>query len=81
MRRYLQHVLPHGFTKIRHYGFLSPNSRIPLQKIRELICRLYEIIAPLLPEKEPPKKKPWTCAHCGGTIRWFKFTPPPSASG
>lgn len=26
MRRFLQHVLPRGFMKIRHYGFLNPNS-------------------------------------------------------
>ena len=51
MRRYLQHVLPHGFTKVRHYGFLAPNARVGLEKIRELICSLYEIIAELLPKK------------------------------
>src|SRR5271166_1343832 len=26
IRRFLQHVLPGGFQKVRHYGFLSPNS-------------------------------------------------------
>ncbi len=25
--RFLQHVLPKGFVKIRYYGFLSPNKR------------------------------------------------------
>ena len=24
LRRFLQHVLPAGFQKVRHYGFLSP---------------------------------------------------------
>ncbi len=76
MRRYLQHVLPHGFTKVRHYGFMSPNSRVGLQEIRELICRLYEIIVPLLPGKKPRRKKPWICKTCGGHIRWIQFTPP-----
>jgi hypothetical protein len=75
MRRYLQHVLPHGFTKVRHYGFMSPNSKVGLQKIRELICRLYEILLPLLPEKKPRQKKPWVCETCGGLIRWVLFTP------
>ena len=42
MRRFLQHVLPKGFVKVRHFGFLSPNFAVPLQKIRELICLLYE---------------------------------------
>ena len=39
MRRYLQHTLPHGFTKVRHYGFMSPSSTWGLQTIRKLICR------------------------------------------
>jgi hypothetical protein len=28
IRRFLQHVLPRGFQKVRHYGFLSASSRI-----------------------------------------------------
>lgn len=81
MRRYLQHVLPHGFTKIRHYGYLSPNSKVGLQRVRELICRLYEILAPHLPSRKPRKKKPWVCDRCGGHIVWHKFTPPCIGTG
>jgi hypothetical protein len=81
MRRYLQHVLPHGFTKVRHYGFLAPNCRVPLQRIRELICALYEIVVALLPEPKPPRRKPWTCKTCGGLIRWREFIPVPRGSG
>jgi len=81
MRRYLQHTLPHGFTKVRHYGFLAPNCRTPLQKIRELICILYEILVDLLPEKKPAKRKPWTCTSCGGLIRWREFIPVPRGGG
>ena len=75
MRRYLQHVLPHGFTKIRHYGFLGSNSRVSLAKIRELICRLYEIIVKALPKPKPRQKRPWICKTCGGLIRWREFIP------
>ncbi len=81
MRRYLQHVLPHGFTKVRHYGFMSPNSKTGLQAIRDLICRLYEIFIPLLPKKKPRDKKPWVCERCGGHICWYKFTPPRFGTG
>lgn len=80
MRRYLQHVLPHGFTKVRHYGFMAANCRVPLQRIRELICALYEIIIELLPEKKP-QRKPWTCKTCGGLIRWREFIPCPRGCG
>jgi len=80
MRRYLQHVLPHGFTKVRHYGFMASNCRVPLQRIRELICILYEIIVDLLPGPKP-RRKPWICKTCGGLIRWREFIPCPRGSG
>ena len=41
VRRFLQHVLPTGFQKVRHYGFLSPNSRVSLELVRWLIA-LYQ---------------------------------------
>lgn len=81
IRRYLQHVLPHGFTKVRHYGFLSPNSRISLKRIRELICRLYEIIIEKMDDVPRPIKKPWVCKNCNGHFIWFKFKPPQRYSG
>jgi hypothetical protein len=35
--RFLQHVLPKGFTKIRHYGFLSSRSKgVDLPRIRKI---------------------------------------------
>lgn len=81
MRRYLQHVLPHGFTKVRHYGFLAPNCRVSLERIRELICALYEILIDLLPKKKPAHRKPWKCKSCGGLIRWREFIPCPRGMG
>ena len=30
MRRYLQHVLPKGFQKVRYFGFLHPKNKILL---------------------------------------------------
>lgn len=67
IRRFLQHVLPSGFTKVRHYGFLSPNFSVPIQRIRELIsilCELLrdmlEVILPPLPPRSAPR-----CPVCG----------------
>jgi len=77
IRRFLQHVLPKGFVKIRHFGFLAPNFKVPLQRIRELICVLYEIwrARPVL--ATPPKKpKPLRCAQCGTLMAWVRFLPP-----
>jgi hypothetical protein len=81
MRRYLQHVLPHGFMKVRHFGFMAANAKVPLAKIRELICALYEIIVGLLPKPKTPHRKPWKCKTCGGHIRWREFIPCPRGTG
>jgi Putative transposase/Transposase zinc-binding domain len=37
IRRFLQHVLPKGFLKVRYYGFLSPQGRGALAQIRTLL--------------------------------------------
>ena len=38
MRRFLLHVLPHGFRKIRHYGLYAPsNVKGRLQQAREIV--------------------------------------------
>ena len=48
--RFLQHVLPKRFTKIRHYGFLSTRSKsVDLPKIRRA-----------LKVNHPPAKKKWS---------------------
>jgi hypothetical protein len=48
--------------KIRHYGFLNPNSALSIEKIRELISLIYDIIAVFTetPEPEIPGIK---CSH------------------
>ena len=35
--RFLQHVLPRGFTKIRYYGLLSPTGRADLERARHVL--------------------------------------------
>jgi hypothetical protein len=38
LRRYLQHVLPRGFHKVRYYGLLSPANRVKLQRVQLLLA-------------------------------------------
>jgi hypothetical protein len=38
IRRYLQHVLPSGFMKVRRYGFINPNSSVCLDTVKALIA-------------------------------------------
>lgn len=35
IRRFLQHVLPKGFVKVRYYGLFSPSNRPLLMQVRE----------------------------------------------
>lgn len=37
MRRFLQHVLPERFVKVRYYGLLSPGKRHLLNRVREAL--------------------------------------------
>jgi hypothetical protein len=75
--RFLQHVLPKGFVKVRHFGFLSPNFAVPLQKIRELICVLYELLRAQPVQARPPSKpKPLRCTRCSAILKWVKFLAP-----
>ncbi|MDX8399629.1 MAG: IS91 family transposase [Gallionellaceae bacterium] len=37
IRRFLQHVLPKGFVKVRYYGFFSSGNRPRLRRIRQLL--------------------------------------------
>jgi hypothetical protein len=67
IRRFLQHVLPTGFMKVRYYGFMHPGSSVSLEKIAALIELAFgfEIERPKT-VLEPPE--PMLCAMCGGTL-------------
>ncbi len=67
IRRFLQHVLPTGFMKVRYYGFLSPTSSVPLDAVKSRIEMAYGF-AVSTPETEIEPLPPMTCRHCGGTL-------------
>jgi hypothetical protein len=37
IRRFLQHVLPRGFQKVRHFGFAHPRQRIDREWLKMLV--------------------------------------------
>jgi hypothetical protein len=69
IRRFLMHVLPPGFTKIRHYGFLS--SRGKQKKLKTCKLQTGTSLAPkekLSAEQLIQKlisRKPSQCPQCG----------------
>jgi hypothetical protein len=70
IRRFLLHVLPAGFMRIRHYGFLANRCcREKLELCRRLLAAL---MPPVAPESAPEPKgtvegrpEPHTCPACG----------------
>jgi hypothetical protein len=69
IRRYLQHVLPKGFHKVRFYGLLAPANRSLLHWARFLLSKEDELtgedlVNGLGPSKPETKELP-ICPHCG----------------
>mgnify|MGYP006292717277 CR=1 FL=1 len=82
MRRYLQHVLPGGFMRVRHFGFLSRRFGLAIDRIRELILALGERFKPTQTQLDAPKPfKPLLCPRCRAVMTWSCFLPPLRASG
>ena len=84
IRRFLLHVLPRGFHRIRHYGLLAGSSRkISIARARELL----NTAVPLADDSadEPIEIRP-PCPCCGGRMivievfeRWRQPRGPPDA--
>jgi ribosomal protein L37AE/L43A len=67
IRRFLQHVLPPRFIKVRYYGLLSPAHRPLLLKARQLLpASTTKLIRVAVKTTEPPALL--TCPHCGGPL-------------
>ena len=83
IRRFLLHILPDGFVKIRHYGILSNRNR----KRKLLLCKKL-LGAPIC--QDSPEKEGWEdlltritgvdpriCPYCGkGKMVWKKTLNP-----
>jgi hypothetical protein len=83
MRRFLLHILPLGFHRIRHYGLLASATR------KASIARARELLITLPPAEpaEPAETNPTPpCPCCGGRMRviesfgrWSQPRAPPQA--
>jgi Putative transposase/Transposase zinc-binding domain len=70
IRRFLVHVLPKGFHRIRHYGLLANTNRAEsITRARELLGaapRIVEPEEPKAPGGDEPRVLP--CPRCGGRM-------------
>jgi hypothetical protein len=74
IRRFLQHVLPKGFVKVRYYGIFSPGKRRLLAAIRRLLGRLHEKI--LSRDQVKRDRREMKCPACGKEMRWLQSLQP-----
>jgi hypothetical protein len=68
IRRFLQHVFPEGFMKVRHFGFLHASCLIP----PDALCRMILQVCPILfkPTRSiPPQPLVTRCPTCGVPMR------------
>src|SRR6185437_11706573 len=67
LRRYVQHVLPHGFVRIRQFGFLANRHR------SDSLALIRELLASDAPSQEPSPvtscEARWQCPRCGHSIQ------------
>jgi hypothetical protein len=74
LRRFFLHVLPNGFVRIRHFGFLANRfrtDRLPL--CRQLLASLVSEPPPLAPAESISA---WHCPRCGASMTILtRFTP------
>ena len=74
IRRFLLHVLPDSFHRIRHYGFLARGERtLNLERVRSLLCASSqddpaESVDPR-PQPDALGQDPAPCPDCGGAMR------------
>lgn len=84
LQRFLQHVLPKGFVKVRYYGCFAPGCRKRLEAIRRQLTP--DGSASCLSQTETPEENPQgdpdnpkeslpLCASCGQPMRLWQTLP------
>ena len=68
LRRFLQHVLPKGFVKVRHYGLLANRQRgVRLQQSRRLLLGVAVAASVAVAAAVVEPAVPACCPQCGST--------------
>ena len=70
IRRWLIHVLPKGFARVRHYGFASSAAIRTSRAIR------LHLGAEIDPVPKLPEPQPFTCPCCGGNLTFLRELAP-----
>jgi hypothetical protein len=92
MRRFLQHVLPRGFHKVRYFGLWHPAQRHNAVRVRQMLQLQATpkfdpppdfVVPPLTPSgaEPPPSIEPLICPHCQGRLIYIRTLSPRQAMG
>jgi hypothetical protein len=75
IRRFLQHVLPRGLQKVRHFGFMHHRSKVPRRWLAMLVTVTLNMVYTLEfgLESSLPTKPPVLCPDCGGPLLCLGF--------
>jgi Putative transposase/Transposase zinc-binding domain len=68
IRRFLIHVLPTGFHRIRHYGLFANTARAANLARARVLLQAPPPAVDASAEPEPPAKPPIACPCCGGRM-------------
>jgi hypothetical protein len=71
IQHFLQHVLPRSLQKVRHYGFLGPQSKRSIEAVRWLVT-LHNgdpFVLVSKPVADTPLRPTRRCDDCGGLLR------------
>jgi hypothetical protein len=90
MRRFLQHVLPRGFHKVRYFGLWHPRQRHNADRVRQMLQLqvspkpdqpLDFVVPPLVraDAESTPSIEPLICPHCQGRLIFIRTLSPRQA--
>jgi hypothetical protein len=75
--RFLQHVLPKGFQKVRHFGFMHKRSKVSARWLAMLVTVTLNMVYIINATPQAlPWKQPKTCPSCGGQLAFVTMLPP-----
>jgi hypothetical protein len=73
---FVQHVLPSGFHKVRHYGWMNSSSRLDVEEVRWLASAALGLWFRLWVAQQEQRLQlpPLRCHECGGPMRVIRVT-------
>ncbi len=77
VRSFVQHILPRGLQKVRYYGWMSPNCKLQLERVRWLVWLwkgwTYWLGSAMF-QPETRKRPAPKCKQCGGELELTAIT-------